>query len=65
MRLRKSLISARDFGRGLVYGNPLIDEIAARAGDPEQICAAVGDALHAQLGSNLSLEALVVTCKKA
>jgi len=65
MRLQKDLPSAEDFGRGLVYGNPLIDEIAARAGDPEQICAAVGNALHAQLGSNLSLEALVVTCKKA
>ena len=65
MGLQKNLPSARDFGRGLVYGNPLIDEIAARAGDPEQICAAVGEALQAELGSSLSLEALVVTCKKA
>jgi ubiquinone/menaquinone biosynthesis C-methylase UbiE len=65
LRLQKNLPSAREFGRGLVFGNPLIDEIAARAGDPEQICAAVGDALHAQLGSDLSLEALVITCKKA
>jgi ubiquinone/menaquinone biosynthesis C-methylase UbiE len=65
MQVQKDLPSAQDFGRGLVYGNPLIDEIAARAGDPEQICAAVGEALHAELGSSLSLEALVITCKKA
>ena len=65
MPLQKDLPSAQDFGRGLVYGNPLIDEIADRAGDPEQISAAVGEALNAELGANLSLEALVVTCKKA
>lgn len=65
MSLHNNLTSAQDFGRGLVFGNPLIDEIAARAGDPEQIAAAVGDALQKELGANLSLEALVITCKKA
>ena len=65
MPLQKDLPSAQDFGRGLVYGNPLIDEIADRAGDPEQVCAAVGKALQEELGSKLSLEALVVTCKKS
>jgi hypothetical protein len=33
--LEKEILDAASFARGLVYGNPLIDEIRIRAADPQ------------------------------
>lgn len=57
--------SAAEFATGLVYGNPLIDEIHARGGDPQVICDAVARAVDQRLGKNLSLQALVIEASKA
>ena len=56
--------SARDFATGLVFGNPLIDELHARGGDPQQIRAAVAAAIEARLGETLTLQALVIEAGK-
>jgi SAM-dependent methyltransferase len=52
--------SASGFARGLVLGNPLYDEILARGGDPEEICAAVAEAVEERLGDEFGLQAIVV-----
>ena len=52
--------SAADFATGLVFGNPLSAEIAARGGNPDVIRAAVADAIDRELGSEMPLEALFV-----
>lgn len=66
---RVSLISkipsARDFAQGLVFGNPLHEEIVTRGGDPEAVRAAVTRAIERHLGSEMSLQALVVQASKA
>ena len=52
--------SPRDFAQGLVFGNPLYDEVVTRGGDPQEVCAAVATAIDRELGSELHLQALVV-----
>ncbi len=58
--LTSKIPSAARFAHGLVYGNPLHEEIANRGGDPQEICRAVEEALEQQLGSEMSLQALVI-----
>jgi len=66
MRLTKKIVDPEAFARGLVYGNPLIDEIRNREGvDPEAVATAVLDALNATFGPSdmtMPLEATMFTC---
>jgi SAM-dependent methyltransferase len=56
------------FARGLVFGNPVIDEIRARAGaDPERIQQAVAAALREAFGQDpgrMKLQAIVIRAQK-
>lgn len=52
------------FARGLVFGNPLREEIETRGGDPEAVFAALVQALEAELGSQMPLLALVAMGRK-
>jgi len=56
--------SAARFARGLVFGNPLFEEISTRGGDPEEVCGAVAEAIDRQLGAEMPLQALFVHAKK-
>ncbi|SFH99908.1 class I SAM-dependent methyltransferase [Albimonas pacifica] len=66
LRIRRRIADAEAFARGLVYGNPLIDEIRARGGvDPETVCAAVHRAievLFAPTDMTFPMEATVFVC---
>jgi ubiquinone/menaquinone biosynthesis C-methylase UbiE len=62
--LMSRISSAEVFARGLVFGNPLYEEVTTRGGDPDEICSAVADALDRQLGTEMSLQALVVHAAK-
>jgi ubiquinone/menaquinone biosynthesis C-methylase UbiE len=57
--------SARDFANGLVFGNPLHEEIIVRGGDAHEVCAAVTAAIGLELGSEMPLKALVCHAIKA
>jgi len=52
-----------DFASGLIYGNPVLEEILAREGDPDAICAALAIALERELGSTMPLQALVIQAR--
>lgn len=54
------LISAARFAQGAVFGNPILEEITSRGGDPEGIRDAVAQAIETEIGSALTLRALVV-----
>ena len=59
LNLHKEISSAASFARGLIFGNPLIDQIRARGGvDPERIADALTLALRGKLGSDSGLMAL-------
>lgn len=57
---RSKILSTARLAQGLVYGNPIVEEIANRGGDPEMIRDAVAKAIEYEIGSELALHALVV-----
>jgi len=65
--LRRTVTDVAGFARGLVFGNPLIEEIQQRGGvDPGAVMAAIGEALEARFGPEpmtMPLEATVFTCR--
>ena len=52
--------NAANFARGLVFGNPLLEEIRTRGGDPEIVCSAVEVAISRKLGSSMPLQAVII-----
>jgi SAM-dependent methyltransferase len=49
----KEIPNVGSFARGLIHGNPLIDQIRARGGvDPDRIVDALTQALHREFGTN-------------
>lgn len=57
--------SAANFAKGLVFGNPLIEEILSRGGDPLAACEAIAEAIDAKLGAEMPLCALIIEAKKS
>jgi len=68
LRLEKEVPDTALFARGLVHGNPVIDEIRARGGvDPDRIVNAVARALRQEFGpdpSRMPLQAIVFSASK-
>lgn len=62
--LTSEIPSSIEFATGLVFGNPLFEEITSRGGEPNSVCLAVSEALERQLGGNMPLQALVIVAKK-
>lgn len=66
IRINKKIVNPEGFAKGLVYGNPLIDEIRQRGGvDPEAVMEAVLRALYVTFGPTdmvMPLEAKMFTC---
>jgi ubiquinone/menaquinone biosynthesis C-methylase UbiE len=61
IHLSSDIPSSKNFARGLVFGNPLLEEIIARGGDPEIVCSAIAMALDDNLGSSMPLQAVIIT----
>jgi ubiquinone/menaquinone biosynthesis C-methylase UbiE len=67
VRLKKEIPDASVFARGIVYGNPLIEQIRARGGDPERIYDAVVQKLRHEFGADpgrMPLQAIMFSAKK-
>jgi hypothetical protein len=68
VRPEKQIPDAVRFARGLVHGNPLIDQIKVRGGvDPNRIVGAIAEALNQEFGSNqgrMPLQAVVFSATK-
>ena len=56
--------SAEDFSQGIVFGNPVYDEIVERDGDPEEIRNAVTLAIQKSLGDSMPLQAIFIDAVK-
>jgi SAM-dependent methyltransferase len=67
--LQKDIPDAAIFARGLVYGNPMIDQIRARGGvDPEVIVDALAESLRHEFGADpgcMPLQAIVFSARKS
>jgi ubiquinone/menaquinone biosynthesis C-methylase UbiE len=68
VKLEKEIPDAAAFARGMVYGNPLIDQVHARGGvEPERIVAALVRQLHREFGANpgrMPLQAIMFSATK-
>ncbi len=66
--LEKEIPDTTLFARGLVYGNPVIDQIRARGGvDPDRVVEAVAQALRQEFGTGagrMPLQAIVFSASK-
>lgn len=56
-----SQIIASRFARGLIYVNPIYEEIATRGGDPNAVLKTVTEANDSKLGKQMPLQAIVVS----
>jgi SAM-dependent methyltransferase len=67
--LRKTVTDLTGFARGIVFGNPLIEEIRQRGGiDPKDVAAAIVDEFKSRMGPEpvtMPLEATVFTARIA
>jgi ubiquinone/menaquinone biosynthesis C-methylase UbiE len=68
VRLEKEIPDAAVFARGLVFGNPLIDQVRARGGvEPELIVDAMAKALRDEFGADpgrMPLQAIVFSATR-
>ena len=68
VRLDKEIPDTAAFARGLVFGNPLIDQIRARGGvAPERIVEALVEDLRREFGADpghMPLQAIMFSAKK-
>ena len=65
LKITSDIPSATDFATGLVFGNPLFEEVTSRGGDPNKVCSAVSDAIKHKLGDSMPLQALLIVADKA
>ena len=64
LHITSEIGSAADFAKGLVFGNPLFEEVTSRGGDPDTVCLAVADAIQQKLGTSMPLHAIVIMANK-
>jgi len=68
LRLEKEIPDAALFARGLIYGNPIIDQIRTRGGvDPDRIVDAVAQRLRVEFGTDpgrMTLQAIIFSASK-
>ena len=65
--LWKDVPSASAFARGLVFGNPMADQIRARRANPDDMLAALTDALNAEISTSsgqVQLQMIVFSARK-
>ena len=54
LNITSEIPSSADFATGLVFGNPLFEEITSRGGDPDKVRSAISDALE-RVGGELEI----------
>ena len=65
--LQKSVANSAALARGIVYGNPLIDQIRVRGGDPERVVEVVLQELRREFGpdpGHMPLQAIMFSATK-
>lgn len=67
VKLVKEVVDAELFAHGLVYGNPLADEIRARGGDPNPVVDALTQTFRGEFGADpgrMTIQAIVFCAQK-
>lgn len=64
LEVRSKIDSARSFAEGLIFGNPLYDEVVARKGDPLEVCTSLERAIATEMGDELLLRIVLAHARK-
>ena len=64
LEMPSRIASARTFAEGLVFGNPLYDEVVARGGNPSELCDALERAVATEMGDEIMLRILLAHARK-
>jgi hypothetical protein len=64
LEMPSKIESARKFAEGLIYGNPLYDEVVARGGNPSDVCDALERAVATEMGDEILLRILLAHARK-
>jgi ubiquinone/menaquinone biosynthesis C-methylase UbiE len=67
VRLEKTVPDSASFARGMIFGNPLSEQIKERGGDPEEVVAMVLQELHRTFGADpgrMPLQAILYSAQK-
>ncbi len=64
LEMPSKIESARTFAEGLIYGNPLYDEVVARGGNPSEVCDALEGAVATEMGDEILLRILLAHARK-
>jgi SAM-dependent methyltransferase len=67
VRREKEIPDAAAFARGLICGNPLVEQIRARGGDPERIVETLAQAFRREFGADpgrMPLQAIMFSARK-
>lgn len=64
LAINSRIVSARDFAEGLVFGNPLYEEVVARGGKPVEVCKALEETIRQDMDSELLLKILRIQARK-
>jgi SAM-dependent methyltransferase len=62
VRLEKAVANASAFARGIVFGNPLVEQIRARSGEPQRVVDAVTEVFRREFGpdpGHMPLQAII------
>jgi SAM-dependent methyltransferase len=65
--LEKAVPDSASFARGMIFGNPVIEQIRERGGDPEAVVAMVLAELHGNFGADpgrMPLQAILYSARK-
>jgi ubiquinone/menaquinone biosynthesis C-methylase UbiE len=65
--LQKEIADIGVFSRAMVFGNPLVEQVRTRGGDPEKVVAVIGEALRREVGDKpgrMNIQAIVFSARK-
>jgi SAM-dependent methyltransferase len=60
VNLTAPVISPERLANGMIFGNPVNEEIVARGGNSNEVCSALAEAIDMHLGGEIALRAIVI-----
>lgn len=51
LHIDKTAADPAAFARGIIFGNPVVEQIRARGGDPERVTEQIAEMLHGEFGT--------------
>jgi len=60
LHIDKAIADPAAFARGIIFGNPVVEQIRARSGDPERVVESIAEMLRREYGARPMLPLQVI-----